>query len=86
MGTPILGTFVADALFTALGCSMSGLDGMSPCLVAGMDVSWRFTFYYIPTLGLFISPVAFAFGFFGFVILCVVLMILFNTLSSRQRK
>jgi hypothetical protein len=84
LGVPISGSMVADELFHALGCSSPGFSEMSPCLVAGMDISWRFEIYYIPMIGVFFSPLAFVMGFYNCIILCVVLLLVFKALAQRQ--
>jgi len=86
LGTPIMGALVADNLYNLLGCSPPGFGDMSPCKILGMDISWRFAFYYIPIMGLIGAPLAFAYGFFDFVLFCMALMLLFKILSRRQNK
>lgn len=83
LGFPILGMLNADKLFNSLGCSAPGFSEMSPCIVLGFDVSWRFAIYYLPAVGALLSPVAFFFGFWDLITFCVVLMLSFSYISKR---
>jgi hypothetical protein len=83
MSLPILGTFIAARLYESLGCSGGGLDPLAACHVLGVDISWRFSVYYFPIIGIFISPIAFIFGFYDFILISLLLSFFFYRLSKR---
>jgi len=85
LGTPVFGSMNADNLFIALGCNPPGFADMRPCYWGPLEVSWRFTVYYMPIIGIFASPVAFLYGFFDFTIVCILLLYLLKYLSKREK-